>query len=132
MRQNWSALRANLLRESSAALVKLVGELFHLNGENRRCLVARYGSAGSQLETYRQLVDNAVRPDPLFYFFSREETRMHVHGSHAEGEAKFWLEPRVELAENYGMTRRRLAAALRLVRENEHAIRKAWRGHFIG
>lgn len=57
---------------------------------------------------------------------------MHVHVYHAEGEAKFWLEPRVELAENYGMTRRRLATALRLVRENEHAIRKAWKGHFIG
>ena len=35
-----------------------------------------------------------------FFFFSREEPRMHVHGGH--GEAKFWLEPNVELAENYG------------------------------
>ena len=67
-----------------------------------------------------------------FYFFSREETRMHVHVFHAEGEAKFWLEPRVELAANYGMSRRRVATALRLVRENEDAIRKAWQGHFIG
>ena len=35
-----------------------------------------------------------------FYFFSREETRMHVHVHHAEGEAKFWLEPEIELAQN--------------------------------
>ena len=65
-----------------------------------------------------------------FYFFSREEARMHVHIHHAGGEAKFWLEPRVELAENYGMSGRRLAAALRLVRENEDEIRKAWQDHF--
>jgi len=29
------------------------------------------------------------------YFSSREEPRMHVHVYHAEGEAKFWLEPRL-------------------------------------
>lgn len=26
-----------------------------------------------------------------YYFFSREEPRMHVHVSHADGEAEFWL-----------------------------------------
>ena len=33
-------------------------------------------------------------------FFSREETRMHVHVQSAEAEAKFWIEPEIELAEN--------------------------------
>jgi hypothetical protein len=28
-----------------------------------------------------------------FYFFSREELRMHVHIQCSDGEAKFWLEP---------------------------------------
>jgi uncharacterized protein DUF4160 len=42
-----------------------------------------------------------------FYFFSREEPRMHVHVHHAEGEAKFWLEPEIALADNYGLSRRR-------------------------
>jgi hypothetical protein len=28
-----------------------------------------------------------------FYFFSREEPRMHVHVHCADGEAKFWIEP---------------------------------------
>lgn len=37
---------------------------------------------------------------------------MHVHVYHAEGEAKFWLEPDVELAVNYGLNDRRLARAL--------------------
>jgi len=38
-----------------------------------------------------------------FYFFSREETRMHVHVYCERGEAKFWLEPKIELAKNFGM-----------------------------
>ena len=33
-----------------------------------------------------------------FYFFSREESRMHVHVQGQSGEAKFWLEPAIELA----------------------------------
>jgi len=33
-----------------------------------------------------------------FFLFSREETRMHVHVNSSEGEAKFWLEPQIELA----------------------------------
>jgi hypothetical protein len=35
-----------------------------------------------------------------FFFFSLEENRLHVHVYCAEGEAKFWLEPTVELAHN--------------------------------
>ncbi|MEW5981979.1 MAG: DUF4160 domain-containing protein [Acidobacteriota bacterium] len=35
-----------------------------------------------------------------FYFFSREERRAHGHVQHAEGEAKFCLDPAVELAAN--------------------------------
>jgi len=33
-----------------------------------------------------------------FFFFSREETRPHIHVSCSEGEAKFWLTPELELA----------------------------------
>ena len=57
---------------------------------------------------------------------------MHVYVYHAEGEAKFWLEPRVELAVNYGLTQRRLARAERLVLEHEDEIRDAWTAHFGG
>lgn len=55
---------------------------------------------------------------------------MHVHVFHAEGEAKFWLEPRVGLAVNYGLSERRLAAALRLVEEHQDEICGAWKTHF--
>ena len=43
-----------------------------------------------------------------FFFFSREEPRMHVHVVSGEGEAKFWLEPEIELAKNYNYTRKQL------------------------
>lgn len=65
-----------------------------------------------------------------FYFFSREETRMHVHVHATTGEAKFCLEPRIELAQNYGLGMRQVNAALRLIREHEDDIRKAWKTHF--
>ena len=50
-----------------------------------------------------------------FYFFSREEVRIHVHVQSAEGEAKFWLEPEIELAQNYGLNTRQLRAYPRTV-----------------
>lgn len=40
-----------------------------------------------------------------FYFFSREEPRMHVHVMSGHGEAKYWLEPELELAKNCDLTR---------------------------
>ena len=65
-----------------------------------------------------------------FLFFSREETRMHVHALHARGEAKFWLEPEIELAMNIGLSSRLVMTALRLVREHEDEIRHSWKSHF--
>ena len=67
-----------------------------------------------------------------FYFFSREEPRAHVHVQHADGEAKFWLEPSVELAVNYGLNATRLNTAMRLTEEHFDEIRSAWTQHFPG
>jgi uncharacterized protein DUF4160 len=43
-----------------------------------------------------------------FYFFSREESRIHVHVASGDGEAKFWLSPEIELAEVYGLPEREI------------------------
>lgn len=67
-----------------------------------------------------------------FYFFSREEPRMHVHVHAPGGEAKFWLEPTITLAQNYGFTTRHVNAVLKIVQEHEDEIRKAWAAHFPG
>ncbi|MES2884505.1 MAG: DUF4160 domain-containing protein [Pseudomonadota bacterium] len=65
-----------------------------------------------------------------FYFFSREEARMHVHVQSPDGEAKFWLEPEIELALNKGLSAKALSKAEALVRSHEQEIRGAWRSHF--
>ncbi len=65
-----------------------------------------------------------------FYFFSREELRMHVHVYHSNGEAKFWLDPAIELAQNYGLSAQELREIESLVRLREQEIKNAWRRHF--
>jgi len=65
-----------------------------------------------------------------FLFFSREERRMHVHVRHATGEAKFWLDPAVEIASNWGLSSRLANTAFKLIREHEDEIRAAWQEHF--
>lgn len=66
-----------------------------------------------------------------FYFFSREEARMHVHVQCPDGEAKFWLEPTIGLAHNYGLSGQQVRAAQQLVEAHADEIRSAWRKHFV-
>ena len=49
-----------------------------------------------------------------FFFFSREEPRVHVHVSSTDGEAKFWLEPVIALASAYGLSKRQIGHLQRL------------------
>jgi hypothetical protein len=65
-----------------------------------------------------------------FYFFSREETGMHVHVQGPDGEAKFWLEPAIELAMSVGLPRHQVRSAQVMVEEHEDEIRTAWKIHF--
>ncbi|MBI1955239.1 MAG: DUF4160 domain-containing protein [Acidobacteria bacterium] len=65
-----------------------------------------------------------------FFFFSREEPRMHVHAYSGRGEAKFWLEPEIELAQNYGLTAAELRVIKGLIEEHKDEIENAWRKHF--
>lgn len=65
-----------------------------------------------------------------FYFFSREETRPHVHVQTSDGEAKFWISPKIELAKNYGLSKKDLRKIRDLVEEHEDEIRSAWHDHF--
>lgn len=65
-----------------------------------------------------------------FFFFSREETRKHIHVLSADGEAKFWLEPEIELAKNYRYSRKQLKTIEKLIEEHHHEIIPAWEQHF--
>ena len=57
---------------------------------------------------------------------------MHVHVAAPNGEAKYWLEPEVALAQNFGLSAHQLRDVEKIVRERRNEIRAAWRTHFGG
>ena len=65
-----------------------------------------------------------------FFFFSLEEPRMHVHVRSQDGEAKFWLEPKIELARNYRLTDVQLNDVLKIVEAHKDELAAAWIQHF--
>jgi hypothetical protein len=65
-----------------------------------------------------------------FFFFSREEARMHIHVQSADGEAKVWIEPAIELARNYELSAQDLSRVLQLISDHEQEVRDAWHRHF--
>jgi len=65
-----------------------------------------------------------------FFFFSREENRMHVHVMCANGEAKFWLDPTIELARNYRLTARQLRQIESILEAHSDELIGAWRKNF--
>ncbi|MFO7630215.1 MAG: DUF4160 domain-containing protein [Prochlorococcaceae cyanobacterium] len=65
-----------------------------------------------------------------FFFFSREESRIHVHVSHPDGEAKFWLKPSIELTRNIGLNSTQIKDAERLLGSRRQEIIDAWNKHF--
>jgi hypothetical protein len=64
------------------------------------------------------------------FFFSREEPRIHVHVSHPEGEAKFWLAPTVQIATSTGLNQRQLREAQAIIDTHLGEIKDAWHRHF--
>ncbi|NKB60900.1 MAG: DUF4160 domain-containing protein [Gammaproteobacteria bacterium] len=65
-----------------------------------------------------------------FFFFSREEERMHVHIISGDGEAKYWLEPEIELAKNHRYKRIQLKQIELMIEEHYDERTSAWRRHF--
>jgi len=65
-----------------------------------------------------------------FYFFSREEERIHIHVVSPDGEAKFWVEPIVAMVKYTGFSKSQLARLQKIVEERKSEIIKAWHKHF--
>lgn len=61
-----------------------------------------------------------------FFFFSREELRSHIHVGCADGEAKYWLEPEIELARNQGLSRLRLKEIEEILEAHYGELKIAW------
>jgi len=64
-----------------------------------------------------------------FYIWSNEENRIHIHIFKNNNSAKIWLEPQIEIAENYGFTKIELNKILKLVKKYEDEFKRKYRKH---
>jgi len=65
-----------------------------------------------------------------FFFFSREESRPHVHVYCPDGEAKYWLDPELELARNYRLSKVQLKEIEKIIERHYDELKAAWNGIF--
>ena len=75
---------------------------------------------------------SAFRHGPYrFFFWSKENHEPpHVHVKWERMEAKFWLHPLVELAENWGFAPHEFNVVRRLVEEDRELLLESWDDHF--
>ncbi len=64
-----------------------------------------------------------------FYFFMREEPRMHVHVLTPDGEAKFWMEPKIELAKTIKLKPHELNRLKKIIEKRQDEIIHEWNKH---
>jgi len=55
---------------------------------------------------------------------------MHVHVHCQDGEAKFWLEPQIELARNHKLSRFQLKEIENIIEVHYDEFITAWQTHF--
>ena len=65
----------------------------------------------------------------VFKIYSNEEERMHIHVVKAENEAKFWLEPTVELAENFGFSSKEIKKITKMVETYGDEFKQQFAAH---
>lgn len=65
-----------------------------------------------------------------FFFYSMEEDRMHIHVEKGDNDAKFWLEPNIELVYNHGFTSKEIKIITKHIEEYERTIKDKWNYHF--
>jgi hypothetical protein len=68
-----------------------------------------------------------------FFFYSNEGNPLesvHIHVRNANGEAKFWLTPAVQLARNDGYDARTLRELVDIITEHQEQLLEAWNGYF--
>ena len=65
----------------------------------------------------------------VFKIYSNEEERMHVHVVKAENEDKFWLEPVIELAENFGFNNKEIKKITKMVETYGNEFKQQFAAH---
>lgn len=70
----------------------------------------------------------ALRFGPYrFYFYSYDcDEPRHMHVDRDRQSAKFWLDPDVFLAVNYGFRRKELRSIERIIRQNLEKLKYEW------
>jgi hypothetical protein len=65
-----------------------------------------------------------------FYYWAREHKPIHIHVKKGGAEARFVIEPEVELTENLGLKPHELALAEEIVRDNRKYLVDHWKLFF--
>jgi hypothetical protein len=65
-----------------------------------------------------------------FFTWSKEEDRKHIHTIKDGKRCKFWLEPKIEIAENIGFKNFELNEILKIIIKNETEFNKIWDEYF--
>jgi hypothetical protein len=100
--------------------------------------VERWGSSGFFAVARKRVRFKQASPTVFryqqyrFFFFSREENRMHVHVTSPDGEAKIWMEPAVELALNKGLRDIEIREILLIIQDRHNEIKSHRHRHFRG
>ncbi len=61
-----------------------------------------------------------------FYFYSDEHLPVHIHIQNADGQAKFNVNPEIELVYNKGLKKKDLKLAEKIIYENREVIILRW------
>jgi hypothetical protein len=65
-----------------------------------------------------------------FFVHSNEENRMHVHVEKGDNECKFWMEPGIELSENFGFKTFEINEIKSIIENYETKFKESWDKHF--
>ena len=65
----------------------------------------------------------------VFKIYSNEEERMHIHVVKADNDAKFWLEPVIELAENFGFNSKEIKKITKMVETYGNEFEEQFAAH---
>ncbi len=72
-----------------------------------------------------------VGPFRFFFYAGDGAEPPHVHVEHADGEAKFWLDP-VRFERSHGLGRREINQVRELVEEHHERLMESWHAFFRG
>lgn len=129
-RRPWKEEGAQLYRQTSETAVWGCGseDCHGMRDLRQMHIQAAIGVGYSKAMASTIIRDGLIR----LFFFSREESRIHVHVSHVDGEAKFWLTPQAVLANHTGLSETQLRKAQAVVNAHLKEIQDARNLHFGG